>query len=585
MADPVPPRRWRPRRLGAAGRGALLALGAWLACGLLPALALAQSSAVTEIDGTALTVPAQESLVRLQDQWLLWNSAFLKEDQRLAEAAVRDLLFTAGEMGLTRFPDLAVGVLVRGVESARAGEVERARWAVRMAERLDPGRPEAMFARSRIAFLDGAYLDGIVSRVRGLARLATGGLSGRLFGLDVLFWLAASAIFTSALFVALQLGTKGGALLRDTTMNFAVTVPRPIALLLALGLLVWPFLLPSGWIWLVLFWAALLWPYGTSSERVALGACIIVLCFVPVVIAELHRGLDSHLSPQRRFLDRIEHGSLYGQFFSDLGSLRRTLGESTALDQLVADVHVGLGQDDLARPIYRSVVDREPENGPALNNLGAYHLFRGEHVEAIEFFRRALERPDARLAAAYNLGMTYQQLFENPNADRHFEAAREVDAGQVSAWLVEGRQGVLVQGGLQRVDELRGELEASFGTRGSLRASSLRALGVALGTLLVAFLWWRFSSGAPLHWQSPAGKESFLERWTRLLVPGLASAESGEGGRCFLALLIPTAALLLPFQRTLGFAVPWGYEPGSAMLWAAALATLTLYYAVRLAVR
>jgi tetratricopeptide (TPR) repeat protein len=553
--------------------------------GGLPGTARAQGSALTEIDGTPLTVPVQESLVRLQDQWLLWNSAYLKDDQRLAEAAVRDLLFTAGELGLSRLPDLAVGVLVRGVEAARAGEIERAEWAVRMAERLDPGRPETMFARSRIAFVDGAYLDGIVSRLRGLGRLALGGLVGRLFGLDLLFWLGVSAMVTSALFVALQLGTKGGALLRDTTMNFAVTLPRPIALLLALGLLVWPFLLPSGWIWLVLFWAALLWPYGTASERAAFGACVVILCFVPVAVGELQRDLDAALSPQQRFLDRVEDGSLYGQFFNDLGALRRSLPDSAVLDQLVADIHVGLGQDDLARPIYRGVLDLEPENGPVLNNLGAYHLFRGEHVEAIEFFQRAVDRPDARLAAAYNLGMTYQHLFENPNADRHFDIAREVDAQQVSAWLAESRQGVLVHGGLQRIDQLRAELGRSFASPATARTSSLRALGVALGTILLAFLWWRFSSGAPLSWQGSAGKESFLEQSVRVVVPGLASAESGEGGRCFLALLVPTAALLLPHHRALGFAVPWGYEPGSAILWVAALGILTIYYALRLAVR
>lgn len=568
------------------GSSCAFAVAALLSIFAVASPSLAQSATTTEIDGTEVTVPVQESLVRLQDLWLLWNSAYLQDDQRLAEAAVRDLLFTASDLGQSRLPDLAVGVLVRAVESARAGEFEHARWAVRMAERLDPGRPEAMFAKSRIAMLEGSYLESFFARVSGYARLVTAGLPGRLYGLNLAVWLGASLMLTAALFIAIQLATKGGGLLRDTIVNFAVTLPRPVALLLALGLLIWPFLLPNGWIWLVLFWAALLWPYGSGSERVMLTVSVVLLSFVPVVVDGLQHGLDSSLSPQRRFLDRAESRSLYGQFFSDLGLLRRTLPDSVALDHLVADLHVDLGQDDLARPMYSRVVEEEPDNGTALNNLGAYHLFRSEHIEAIDFLERALDRPQGGLEAAYNLGMTYQQLFENRNSDRYIDMARQIDAEKVTGWLAAGETGVVAHGGLARIGELRHELDEALGTPGFEREPWLRALGVLLATMLLAFLWWRFSSGAPLAVPASAlGREFWLERFVRVLVPGLGSAESGDGVRSFFAVLAPTAALMLPFHTVIGFSLPWGYEPGAMLPWVVALVVVTVFYAVRLAVK
>lgn len=572
------------------GAGSALAAVAAALLALLVALAgspaRGQRAVGAEVEGTELTVPVQESLIRLQDLWLVWNSAYLQGDQRLAEAAVRDLLFTASDLGLSRLPDLAVGVLVRGVDSARAQDFDRGRWAIRMAERLDPGRPETMFAMSRIAFLDGSYFASAIARLRGYARLVDAGLPGRLFGLDLLVWIGASLMLASALFIALQLATKGGALLRDTIVNFAVTLPRPIALLLALGLLIWPFLLPNGWIWLVLFWAALLWPYGSASERTVLATCVVLLTFVPVAVNAAQGGLDASLSPQQRFLDRVASRSLYGQFFNDLGLLRRTLPDSVALENLIADLHVGLGQDDVARPIYRRVVEQEPDNGAALNNLGAYHLFRSEHIQAISFLERALGRPEGSLEAAYNLGMTYQQLFENENSDRYFDMAREIDAGQVSGWLADGEQGVVALGGLGRIDELRDELEQALGSPGFEREPALRAAGVLVSTLLLAFLWWRFSSGAPVAAKaSLLGRESWLERLARVVVPGLSSAETGDGARAFLGLLVPTAALMLPFHTVIGFSLPWGYEPGGALPWAAAIVVLSVFYAVRLAAR
>jgi len=257
-----------------------------------------------------------------------------------------------------------------------------------------------------------------------------------------------------------------------------------------------------------------------------------------------------------------------------------------ALDHLVADLHVELGQDDIARPMYRSVVDREPDNGAALNNLGAYHLFRSEHIQAIGFLERALGRPEGSLEAAYNLGMTYQQLFENTNSDRYFDMAREIDADRISGWLTDGEQGVVALGGLARIDELREELDQALGSSGLGRESALRASGVLLATLLAAFVWWRFSSGAPVAMKaSSLGRESWLERFARIVVPGLNSAEAGDGARGFLALLVPTAALMLPFHTVIGFSLPWGYEPGGVFGWIAALVVISVFYAVRLALR
>ena len=114
------------------------------------------SAQVTTVDveGTRLTVPVQETLLRLQDQWLVWNSAFLQGDSALAWAGVRDLHATADGMGLKRLPEPALGMLVRAVESARAGDFERARWSLEMASQLDPGSAEWAFAASRVAWLD-----------------------------------------------------------------------------------------------------------------------------------------------------------------------------------------------------------------------------------------------------------------------------------------------------------------------------------------------------------------------------------------------------------------------------------------------
>lgn len=537
--------------------------------------------ATVEVEGTRLTVPVQETLLRLQDQWLVWNSAFLQGDRVLAWAGVRDLHSTADAMGLHRLPELALGMLVRAVESARAGDLERARWALEMARELDPESPEWSFAACRVAWLDRSPIEAASHLARGYGTMFQRSLKARLWWSDALLWLTLSLLVTAALFVALQMATKGPGLLRDLLTSLGGMLPLPVAALAAAVAMLWPLLLPKGWIWLLLQWAVLLWGYGSSSERWATVVAIAILCGAPLVIAYQQRGIEVALRPESRLLDHLEQGALHGRLFHDLARLRESLPNAPALDQLIADVHVSLGQDDLARPIYRRVVEREPDNGAALNNLGAFHFFRQEYIEAIAFFRAAAERPQSEVAAQYNLAETYSRLMEFENVDAHISAARELDGEQVGQWDQEGRDCVVLSGGIDRIDEIRRDLRAAVGPP-PLGRRDLVWLGLPLGVIGVAWLVRQLSRPglAVLQAANTPGRGG-SERWARLLVPGLVSSLAGDGGRAFGAILVPVAALLLPLSGVFGLAVPWGLDPGASLAWGLGLTVLAGYGALR----
>ena len=131
---------------------------------------------------------------------------------------------------------------------------------------------------------------------------------------------------------------------------------------------------------------------------------------------------------------------------------------SVAAAHLLADVHVMLGQRELARPRYSQVADAEPGNGEALNNLGVFHLMRNEHARAIPFFRKASEIDSSQLAASFNLAQIYSERLEIGNSERQLAVAREVDADQVSRWIAEQQRFVPLRGGFDRLDELQSEL-------------------------------------------------------------------------------------------------------------------------------
>ena len=57
---------------------------------LVPFAAAAQELEVE--DTIELSAPVLQTLSKLQDEWLVWNSAFLQADERAASAAVDDML-------------------------------------------------------------------------------------------------------------------------------------------------------------------------------------------------------------------------------------------------------------------------------------------------------------------------------------------------------------------------------------------------------------------------------------------------------------------------------------------------------------
>jgi hypothetical protein len=73
-----------------------------------------------------------------------------------------------------------------------------------------------------------------------------------------------------------------------------------------------------------------------------------------------------------------------------------------------------------------------------------------------------------------------------------------------------------------------------------------------------------------------------FDRWGRVLLPGVSSAEIGEGGKAFLALLVPTALLMIPLFGRVGVRIPWRYDPGNFVAWNLVILGLLLFFGVRL---
>jgi tetratricopeptide (TPR) repeat protein len=553
---------------------------------LAPATAGAQAVSSPQVTGVEMTGQVRQTLKQLGEQWLEW---VVQNDRQQADRSVGGLLDIAHLLGMRRLPDLAAGAITRAVQAARQKDFARAHWALAAAERFDPGRPETAFAESTVDSLQGNYLGAVAARLRAYPRLLNHPFERYLWFQDLLFWTLALLLVTGGLFIAVQMLTKGTSLFQDLADLFARRLPRPAALAAAGVVLLWPLALPYGPVWLPLYWSVLLWGYASASERAVVIALWILLGASPQLVDFQRQRLAVALSPPAQALGALEQHRLYGSLFADLGVLRSVLPQSVAVKHLLADVHRSLNQWDLARALYRQVLEAEPNNVTAQLNLGAYAFLKGDFSSAIQSFQKVAATDPQNAAAQYNLSQAYSQSYMFDEQRAALTKAQQIDLARVQSWMANSQQRVVtLSGGIARIPEIRRELLTTWGRR-EPRADRLelfrRGLSVFLSLSLVLVALTLHLARRPFGYTERAAEifpEGAFDRWGRIVLPGVASAEIGEGGKSFLALLVPTALLMLPSIGRLGVRIPWRYDPGNLLSWIVAILGLLLYFGTRL---
>lgn len=547
----------------------------------------AQGTAATA-SGFELTRGVQRSLHRLQEAWLQWVSAFYRDNPALATEALKALEANSRQLGMPRLVDASLGAAAMAVQSARDGKFERAAWALAAAEQLDPGRPEAEFARAEVERLHGRRFAAAMASAKGLFRLVRAE-EGALLLANLTFWFVAVLLVTAALFILVEIATKGSAVIADVHRWLRGRLTAGTAWLCAVILLLWPLALPAGPIWLLLYWSALLWGYESRSERWATAGIWLLAALGPWCVAMAEKKVAIAISPPMRAVSHFTAGRLYGSFFGDLEVLRGVVGDKPAAREILADVHRTLGQWEQARALYREVLVTEPERVPALINIGAFHFRKSDFALANQYFEQAARVQPPWAAAFYNLSLSFSETYQFEESQRALAQARAIDDDRVSEWvkLANSDRVFSFNGGLRRLDEFSADLDAVWKhdpqderneRLGPPRRSWIAVLAVA--ALAVALHLAR--RGKPYAEPTPwlAWRSGAISRWLRAFVPALSQVELGEGGKAALSLLGLSAILLAPRIFSFGFELPLLFGLPAGLPWTLAISGLAIYLAL-----
>ncbi|MDY7095086.1 MAG: tetratricopeptide repeat protein, partial [Acidobacteriota bacterium] len=348
--------------------------------------------------------------------------------------------------------------------------------------------------------------------------------------------------------------------------------------------------LPFGVTRLRLVWVVLLWAYCSLGERLVLILVLLLVGSVPFLLPVQRQQVALALSPPVRAVTAVEESRLYGRLFSDFSVLGRVQGDNPAVHHLLADLHRRLGQWELARSSYLDLVEREPENAPALINLGIYFYNQEDFGRAAAYFGKAAEADPESAVAYFNLSQAFSSGYLYDDSRRALQQAQQLKSKEVGQWIQEAVAVEVrpVDGGVARLAEIKDAMGSEQGaTESGVKGRVLRhglTLFVAVGVLLMAAALYLARRGGGLSTPSsgPRNGGDTGDLLLRVLIPGLPSAREGSGAVAYLAWVPPVALLLLPFSTTWGYAVPWGFDPGGMLTKLIATVGLVVFLLLRL---
>jgi tetratricopeptide (TPR) repeat protein len=391
-------------------------------------------------------------------------NAYRKAEQRGdtdgALKAWREIRRARIERNIRSLETLALATVAHGLERLEKGERDRAEEDFRGATSLDPHLPDAYFAMalSEMKKVPLGIVPAISDTVSGLtARLPAirGRLNLRMLLLPVLLL---SVLVTATVFAAVMVISHGTLLLHDLEEAFGAERRA-----LAVGLFVLALALPvaafQGYGWLPLWWLALLFLYMQRGERLAAAAILAGSLAAGPVIKDLEARILTQQNPLFRAGVLSMEAGPDARAIADLEDAMGKNRDDHDLAYLLALQYKKMGRYDDAAALYREILQVDPRDAIALNNLANLEFANAEYQAAIARYKQGIESgPPAPVAATfyYNLSLAHLQRFEYQPAQ---EARSQADrlAGSLtrtydSLWKYDKGDYAVVDMGLEEDD-------------------------------------------------------------------------------------------------------------------------------------
>ena len=367
--------------------------------------------------------------------WFDFLTAFSENDAGAADRALDGMVRAGRKVGVHRLSDFARSAVYLGRRAEILGQRDRAARAYDAALRLDPDEPDALVAR--ISFL--ARTGRVWDAVRSLPDAAVSLMATRESRVAILssaaLWLALGVAGALAGVVLTLCVRRGAPATHDLAESARRRLGRGAALPFGLAVAGLPLLIGFGPAWLVLYWAALIFPYASRAERRILGALLVAAALIPPLLAVVTRVNIEQRSPLFvAALDLAEH--------REDASAEDGLRQAAAVFPEDSDVWFLLGvyaersgDYERAQADYGRAMRANPNDYRPVLNRGNVRFTEGDFNQAISDYLEASRLDPNAPEIFYNLALARGEAYDFDGQSQAITRARAISASRVTGWV------------------------------------------------------------------------------------------------------------------------------------------------------
>jgi tetratricopeptide (TPR) repeat protein len=381
----------------------------------------------------AAAVPLASAELPAGELWTEANAAADAGDFTAANQRLNAMLESARQTGIARFPLPAKSAAALAAKAQEEKNQELSRWALAAAALLDPVSPAVSFTAADIAARRGDWVGAIRSAARGMIK-TPGDYSSSVRAQNDLLLVLAMAVGLLAAAFAIALALRyGRAAAHDFREMLGSMFSAGVTTVLAFALLFLPVFLWLGPSWLILWWLALFFAYGSWKERAIILVLLLLVAAIPLALERAASRIAGLQSPVVRAAISAASNSHDAESLQRLQALLEFLPEEPMLHLLLGNLYVHQGSDNAAQIHYRRAAQLDESLAGAHLNLGNLHFLNNDFTAAISRYERAASLDRSLAIAPYNHSVAAGELYRFEDQRRKLDEARQRNRSLVNA--------------------------------------------------------------------------------------------------------------------------------------------------------
>jgi len=368
-----------------------------------------------------------------RSHWFDLLSALQEDDVRAAGTALETMIRSARAAGVRHLSAYSRTALQAARKSERAGAAHAA-FAYDAAVRLDEASFDAAASRVGFGFRTGRFQEAVSRIPAAFGTLFASAESRLSFFSSLMIAIAiATAVGVVAAIVGLFL-TYFRRLWHDldeaASRPFGHRASTPLALLL----LMLPLFFTLGPTWLLLYWAALVYPYSARRERLVLAGALIVLGLLPLLVDTVARENLIRRSPLYLAAVDLEERREDSSVEDALSSIAAASPDQPDVWFLLAMYAERSGDYPRAGAAYTRAIQADPNDYRAFVNRGNVRFIEGDYAGAIEDYEEAARNAPQAAEAFYNLSIARSEIYDFKGQEKARARALQISRRDVDAW-------------------------------------------------------------------------------------------------------------------------------------------------------